>query len=1141
MTEARSRSQLVVVGCSAGGIEALCTLVSTLPTPFPAPIVIAQHLDPRRQSHLGDVLRRRSELPVRTVETAAPLEDGVIYVVPAGRDVEITDHELRLLPETAARPKPSVDTLFRTAAEIFGENLVAVVLTGNGSDGTAGARHVKKFGGTVVIENPDTAKFRGMPESLAPTTVDIVAELDRIGTIVGELLSGSYVEPRQEDENQLHGLLDLVRERSGIDFKKYKQATILRRLRRRMAATNTDTLDDYMRYLAERPEEHQRLVNSFLIKVTEFMRDPELFAHLREVILPALITHARSASRSLRIWSAGCATGEEAYSLAILVSELLGNELDTFHVRIFATDVDVDAVAFARRGIYGASSVEELPHELVERYFVAIDGQYQVKKRIRSLTVFGEHDLGQRAPFPHLDLVLCRNVLIYFTSELQRRTLHLFAFSLREGGYLVLGKAETTSPLSEYFVANDLHQKVFVRRGERILVPPSSIAAPTPPRRAPRGESPLLPLRGIPKELPKELPRARMSIDVLLSSFRVGIVLVDRRYDILEINFAARRLLGIHGTALGQDLVHLAQSVPHRPLLDAIEAAFRGESSEPIEVAIEPPPAGDPSYLQITCHGPRPEVEPGKIDAALIVVEDVTEAVRRRKQVQQILGRDAQLQAELAAARADRERTDERVAAEREGLRRENEALGAALARLESTQEQDHTAIQRLTEQNRRLLRANEELTAAHEQLRAVNEELMVSTEEAQAAMEEVETLNEEFQATNEELETVNEELQATIEELNTTNADLEARSREIQELAAPVEVERARLSAILRSMGDALLVVDGAGRPVLTNEAYQAMFGAGRLTVHDEKGRPVLYQDTPEQRAARGEGFQMEFTAPGPGGTARHFEATGQPIGGSGPSGKDAVEQGVIVIRDITERSIRKLQDRFMAMASHELRTPLVPLRGYLDMLSTLLPPDGDPRLGRFTSLARAQTERLERLVDDLVNATRIQTGKFELKLSEVELVPLVSRAAEVAQTLSPTPKIHVDLPSSAAAPMVVNGDPARLEQVLLNLLGNAFRYADGSPRIDVRLRQAGGAAELDVEDYGPGIPAADVPHVFSSFYQVERSRGSSPGGMGLGLFICREIVKAHGGQIFVRSAEGKGATFTIRLPLIPNRGAHD
>ncbi|WP_437683865.1 CheR family methyltransferase [Sorangium sp. So ce131] len=1125
MTEARTKPQLVVIGCSAGGIQALCMLVSTLRAPFPAPIVVAQHLDPKRPSHLVEVLSRRSALPVRAVAAVSPLENGVLYVVPPGRDVELTDHELRLRPENNDRPKPSVDMLFRTAAEVYGESLIAVILTGNGSDGSAGARHVKKCGGTVVVENPNTASFPSMPESLSPSTIDVVADLERIGPLLNELLTGSYVEPPADDEKRLQDILDVVRERSGIDFRRYKQATILRRLRRRMAATNTDTLEAYRQHLADHPEEFQRLTNSFLIKVTEFMRDPELFAQLRDVILPALIAHARNDHRALRIWSAGCATGEEAYSLAILISELLGDELDGFNVRIFSTDVDSDAIAFARRGIYAANAVEDLPADLIERYFVAVDGQFQVKKRIRNLTVFGEHDLGQRAPFPHLDLVLCRNVLIYFTSDLQRRTLHLFAFSLREGGYLVLGKAETTSPLSEYFVPQDLHYKIYVRRGERILVPPSPAAPPVLPRRAPRGRSNTMAIRPL-----KELSRSRMSIDVLLSGFRHGIVLIDSRYDILEINFAARRLLGIHGTALGQDFVHLAQSVPHRPLLDAIDAALRGEAPDPIEVAVEATPGGETSYLQISCHAPQLETDPNKVGPVVILIEDVTTAVRRRADGELASTEAAQLRAEL-----------ERTQAELARLRSETAAQTATLAQAEAAREEARAALRKVSEQNRQLLRANEELTAAHEQLRSLNEELMVSTEEAQAAMEEVETLNEEFQATNEELETVNEELQATIEELNTTNADLEARSREIQELAVPIEAERARLSAILRSMGDALLVVDGAGRPVLTNDAYHAMFDEGRPIAMDEKGRPLPTYDTPEQRAARGEKFQMEFSIPGPGGTSRHFEATGHPIGAAGPRPPGTAERGVIVIRDITERSLRKLQDRFMAMASHELRTPLVPLHGYLDMLISLIPEAGDPRLRRFASLARTQSERLERLVGDLVNASRIQTGKFELQLASIDLIPLVARTAEGAQTLAETPKIHVDLPPGTAEPLVVKGDAARLEQVVMNLLANAFRHANGSPRIEVRLRRAGGGAELDVEDYGPGIPAANLPHVFSSFYQVERAGQPTGGGMGLGLFICREIVRAHGGQIFVRSTEGKGATFTIRLPLMDNRDAHD
>ncbi len=474
--------QLVVVGSSAGGVEALSTLVAALPPNFPAPIVLAQHLDPTYPSHLGEILARHSTLPVRTVTNQEPLLSGVVYVVPADRHVEVTDHVVRVRTdgETSRRsPKPSVDRLLTTAARVYGERMIAVILTGTGSDGTLGARAVKAAGGLVLIENPVTAAYPGMPESLAPSTVDLVADLARIGPLLADLLTTPYPAalgpvsaestPTEAEEEELsfQTLLTLVRERSGIDFSRYKRPTILRRLQRRLVATGMRRLPDYLSYLARRPEEYARLVGSFLINVTGFFRDPELFAALRDQVLPDLIVHARTHGHELRLWSAGCATGEEAYSLAILVAEALGGEIDQFSVQIFATDLDEESVAFARRGLYSPASLASVPKNLRARYFTELDRSltrtaegrvesspvdrnaalYEVTPHLRSLVVFGQHDLGQRAPFPRIDLVLCRNVLMYFTPELQKHTLQLFAFALRDGGYLALGKAETSKPL----------------------------------------------------------------------------------------------------------------------------------------------------------------------------------------------------------------------------------------------------------------------------------------------------------------------------------------------------------------------------------------------------------------------------------------------------------------------------------------------------------------------------------------------------------------------------------------------------------------------------------------------------------------------------------------------------------------------
>jgi two-component system, chemotaxis family, CheB/CheR fusion protein len=1087
-------AQLVVVGASAGGVEALGTLVATLPADFPAPIVLAQHLDRTRPSHLAEILERRSTLPVRTVETELPLEPGVVYVVPSNRDVTITDHTVGVQGGADAGPMPSIDRLLETAARVYGERLVAVVLTGAGSDGTAGARAVKETGGTVVIQNPETASYPTMPQSLAPTTVDLVADIEDMGRLLYDLVVGAFAPTQAAEEGLLRTFLDQLRERSGVDFNSYKMPTIMRRLQRRMVATGADDLDSYVHQLQTRPDEYQRLISSFLIKVTQFFRDPELFTYLREQVVPSLVAEARQRGNDLRIWSAGCATGEEAYSLAILVSEALGDELDEFNVRIFATDLDLDAVAYARRGVYPASALVDVPADLIERYFSDLNGDFEVRKRLRALTVFGQHDLGQRAPFPRIDLALCRNVLIYFTNDLQRRALQLFAFSLRTGGYLVLGQAETTSPLGQYFSADHPRLRIYRRVGERVLIPPSRVkeGALAPPRLVPvRRPRPGIDLGRPPRDLRRPSTSSERA-EGLLFRLPLGVVVVDRRYDVVTINAFARRAFGIHATAIGEDFVHLVQGVDPSRLRSAIDAAFRGEAGWLDEVAIVEAGSGEIRYVEITCQAERVEGDGGPIEAVLVTIADVSARVQQRRA----------LEAEEA---------------------RRGEEVGQLSAQME-----------RLAETNRRLIEANQDLTGTNAELRSANDEFLISNEEAQAATEEVETLNEELQATNEELETLNEELQATVEELNTTNDDLQARSIELQDLTISLEgqrraseAERARLSAMLTSMPDAVLVVDRAGRRVLSNAAYDHLFGLGTAEVEpqDEAGRPLPPDQTPQWRAARGEPFRMEFTLAGPGGSRRWLEASGKPIG-SGEQG----EGGVIVVRDISTRSLRRLQEESLALVGHELRAPLTALQGYLQMLARRggIQDEGAREL---VERAREQAGRLDGLIDELADATRSEQGQLAIEPRPIDLVPLTRRVVEIAQTL--TREQSFDLSASEDS-LTIEADPGRVEQVLLNLLTNAVRHAPTSQRIDVRLREVDNQAEVQVQDYGPGIAAADLPNVFSRFFQVGRARGNQ-GGLGLGLYISRQIVEAHGGTIEASSRPGRGATFTVRLPLAP------
>ena len=806
------RKQLVVVGSSAGGIEALSKLVSTLPEDFPAPIVIAQHLDPKRESRLQQILQQRTVLPVRTVSDEEPLEDGVVFVVPSNQHVNITDGHIGMQSRSAGRSKPSIDLLLGSAAEVFGERLVAVILTGTGNDGTDGARQVSERGGTVVIQNPSTADYRGMPASLAPNTVDVVANLDEIVRILVDLLAGlggETGEPPEGEEEELKRLLEGLREAHGVDFGSYKENTIVRRLKRRMAATGRMTLGEYRRYLEENPDEYRKLVSSFLIKVTEFFRDPEHFEYLQNEVLPRLVEEARQGNRGLRIWSAGCATGEEAYSLAIALSEVLGNDTGSFNVRIFATDIDAEAVEFARRGIYSPSSVRGLCEERLERYFEEAGGRYQVKKPVRRMIVFGEHDLSRRSPFPNMDLCVSRNVLIYFAPELQKRALQLFAYSLRDGGALVLGKAETVHPLSEYFVPVSRQYKVYGRQGERFLMPnlPSPPPSPSPrPEAISGGTTPTLTVSSAKTSdgRPESSPRVRGSGEDSLARLPMGAVVVDRRYDIRAINASARRLLSVQGAAVGEDFLHALREAPYAEVRAALDAAFRdGGPASTGEFALEDAVTGEHRYLRLDCYPQRDDGGKGLVETVMISVNDITrEATERRRLAERMSVMDAEMQ----AFRRDSEAETTRLGAQNE----------------------------RLVEANLRLEEANRELGELNEELQTAYEESLMASEEAQAATEEVETLNEELQATNEELETLNEELQATIEELNTTNEDLQARSAELQEVARDREEERRasenarnRLQVILERTPFAIAVYEGPDFVMrLANPAFFRLFG---------------------------------------------------------------------------------------------------------------------------------------------------------------------------------------------------------------------------------------------------------------------------------------------------------------------------
>jgi two-component system CheB/CheR fusion protein len=919
--------------------------------------------------------------------------------------------------------------------------------------------------------------FPSMPGSISPSLVDARADIDSIGEVLVALLGAGDGSAETRENEAVRLLLDRVRERSGIDFSAYKSATIIRRLRGRMSATKSPSAAEYAALVERDPIEYERLVGSLLIKVTEFFRDPNLWDHLRERVLPGLIDDARREGRELRVWSAGCSSGEEAYSLAMTIAEAQRDDPLPVEVRIFATDIDAAAIAYARRGVYPIGALEKVPAQLRGDYFVRSTAGFEVVKRLRSQMIFGEHDLSTRVPFPRIDLLLCRNVLIYFTPALQRVALETFAYSTRAEGRLVLGPSETIAALPESYAEEHARLRIYRRLPGRQAVPRSWPKMSAAPRDR------VLPVRRAVAVQTREddpVAGALATDEAILRGLHVGIVVVDPHYDILRINTAARRILGIHGTAFDQDFVHLAEVLPSTALRKAIDTALKGKAStatyevESVNVAID-------STRNIEASVRPFGGEAGITDGVVIELTDVT--------------------------------------------RRERDNAGHLRTR---------QRLEKAATLNDRLLHANDELTALIAELRMENRELLRTSEDSQARGEEVETLNEEFQATNEELETLNEELTATVEELRIANEDLAARTEELRLQALAIakqkretEEEHDRLGSILASIGDAVVAVDHDGKTVATNVVYDRLFGGptAKVRLEDVAGLPIRPEDRPQQRAARGERFRVEFAVSDPLGNRRWFEAVAEPL-----TVEDRTWGGVVSIRDVSERTMRLSLERLMAAAGHELKTPTAAIHNYLQLVERRLATGDDEDAATYAARAVLQARRLSELVERLFDVSRIKTGQLEIVARSIDLATVVREATEIASVLPNAPTIDF---ASKPASLIIRGDAGRLEQVFLNLLANAIEHATGSGSIDVTVRRSGRFALVEVRDHGDGIPADDLTGLFEAYGRLGYPQRGT--GLGLGLFVSREIVAAHGGSIKAASVVGVGTTFSVRLPAVP------
>jgi two-component system CheB/CheR fusion protein len=1190
---------VVGIGASAGGLAALKKFFAEVPVDSGFTFVVVVHLAPDHKSHLAELLQPHVRIPVQQVMETVPLEANRVYVIPPNANLDTIDTHLRLSElEKNRQERAPIDHFLRTLATTHDGAAIGVILTGTGSDGTLGIKEIHQRGGFTIVQDPAEAEFDGMPQSaIATGAVDMVLPIREIFASVRRFTRTKPQLPviaddrpvPDDDRKLLLRLFAQLRARTGRDFARYKRSTILRRIQRRMQLRQVEKFSSYLDLLREDPEETRVLADELLITVTSFFRDPEVFERLERDILPSLF-EGKPANGEIRVWTVGCATGEEAYTYALLLLEEANRRGATCRIQVFASDLHEASLSKAREGFYPGDIETDVSAERLKRYFKKVNGGYRIGKEVREIVVFTPHNLMADPPFSRLDLISCRNLLIYIQREAQRDIAEIFHYALRPEGYLVLGTSETVDA-GELFRAE--HKKHCIYRKRNVPVPEPRL--PVFPLTRPRIGSEPEGVEPVTEAVTHGVLHQRM-----VEQYAPPSALISPDDKVVHLSEHAGRYLFNPG---GEPTLNVFKLV-RRELQVDLRAAIHSARKQGSSVDTKPIMVKFNGHSGTVVMHVRASLEPQQPGFVLVI----------------FLERDSLPTQRDASALSDG---------------------GSHVQDLEHELEQTRQRLQAIVE----------EYETSQEEMKASNEEMQSTNEELRSTMEELETSKEELQSMNEELQTVNQENRHKVEELSQLSSDLQnllaatdiatlfldrdlrilrftpkvgelfnvrmtdrgrplfdlthklgydrlqddaARvleklvpiERELQDQSGHWFITRVmpyrsaddRIEGIVitfvditsrRNAADALHNQEQQFRALVEQIQDYAIFMTdidGRATTWNEGVKRVLGFEqaefigrnvsssifTPEDQA-RGvpERELAEAAATGKASNDRWmqrkdttvFWATG--ITTALRDEKDKLLGFMKVMRDQTEQKnleselrhaaaelaeASRRKDEFLATLAHELRNPLAPIRTGIEVVKHN---QGDPvAIAEACGVIDRQSEQLVMLVDDLLDVSRITRGVFQLRLRRVELATIVRNAIEAAEPFiaDKDHRLQVDLSEEA---ICLDADAARLAQVLANLLVNATKYTPPGGDIWLSTFQRGKEVVISVRDSGIGIPSEKLAYIFEMFAQIER-REQDYLGLGIGLTLAKRLVELHGGRIDVRSeGSGKGSEFCVTMPL--------